>query len=225
MKVTFICLTTFVACLFLLSCSAFAGDIPIAVANASFETLPAGGLNNPCGGSCNFSTGLGIPGWDTTGYYTGQWIPGGFAGNPPAFDGSYLAYIYGAGTISQNVSSIVAGATYVLQVELLHRTDATLTGIVQITANGVVVATATGADGGAGTWNNWTATYTASAADAGKTLGILLTSDTLNNGGQQGDFDAVRLDEFTPIPEPAAMLVLIPGLVGLGYGLRRKLST
>lgn len=218
MRGRFASLSACAALLVLLCSSAFAGDVPIAVANASFETLPAGGLNNPCGGSCAYSTGEGIPGWVTTGFETGQWIPGGFNGNPPAFDGSYLAYTNG-GTISQNVSSLIAGATYVLQVEILQRTDVPLTGIAQLTVNGSVVTTATGASGGPGTWSNWTAIYTASAADAGKTLGILLSADSA-----QGDFDDVRLD-FTPLAEPATVLMLIPGLIGLGYGWRRKLLT
>src|SRR5208283_4526685 len=68
--------------LMLAPAAAFADAIP--VANPSFETLPSGGLNNFCGGSCAFSTGLAIPGWNTTGSQTGQWITGGFDGNPPA---------------------------------------------------------------------------------------------------------------------------------------------
>jgi len=34
--------------------------------------------------------------------------------------------------------------------------------------------------------------------------------------------DAFRIDGASPIPEPSALLVLIPGLLGVGYGLRRK---
>jgi hypothetical protein len=51
--------------LMLAPAAAFADAIPDA--SPSFETLPSGGLNNSCGGSCAFSTGLAIPGWNTTG--------------------------------------------------------------------------------------------------------------------------------------------------------------
>jgi hypothetical protein len=139
--------------------AAFADAIP--VANPSFETLPSGGLNNFCGESCAFSTGLAIPGWNTTGSQTGQWITGGFDGNPPAIDGSVLAYSNG-GTISQEVGSAIAGDTYTA------RTDAPLDAVVQLEINGLVVATAAPAVPQlAGTWANWTAVYTATSAQAG----------------------------------------------------------
>ena len=35
--------------------------------------------------------------------------------------------------------------------------------------------------------------------------------------------NAFQIDGVTPVPEPAALLVLIPGLLGAAYGLRRKL--
>jgi hypothetical protein len=99
----------------------------------------------------------------------------------------------------------VAGSTYTLQVDLLHRTDLTMAGVIQLEVGGAVVATATGSDLGAGTWSNWTATYTANAGDAGKTLTILLSA-----GGQQGDFDNVRLDSSgTSTPEPSALSLVL----------------
>jgi hypothetical protein len=125
--------------LMLAPAAAFAHAIP--VANPSFETLSSDGLNNFCGGSCAFSTGLAIPGWNTTGSQTGQWITGGFDGNPPAIDGSVLAYSNG-GAISQEVGSAIAGDTYTLQVDVLARSDAPLDAVVQLEINGLVVATA-----------------------------------------------------------------------------------
>ena len=190
-----------VACLLLLTSSALAGSIP--VTNFSFETHP--GFNNSCGGTCAYTTGLAIPGWNSSGT-TGQWITGGFNGNPPAFDGTVLAYA-SFGSISQDVGTATVGPTYTLQVEVLHRTDIGMTSVVQLEIGGVVVATATGPDAGQGTWNNFTAVYTPTASDAGKTITILLSA-----AGGQGDFDFVRLDS-TAVPEPTTVLFLGSGLV------------
>ena len=196
--------------------SAFAATI--FVANASFESLPTGWPNVTCGGTCAYSVGLPIPSWNSTGSETGQWRTGGFAGNPPAIDGSILAYTNG-GTISQDVGSAVAGVTYTLQVDVLHRTDEALTGVVQLEIGGLVVATAPVVDGGPGTWSNWTAVDTATAAQTGQTLTILLSAS-----GGQGDFDNVRLNSTgSSVPEPASCILVGAALAGLTtWRLRRK---
>jgi len=139
----------------------------IAVQNSSFETLPATWATDatPCGGSCAYSSGS-IPDWSTTGA-TGQWIVGGYAGNPSATDGDVLAYSNG-GSIYQTVGTAVAGTTYTLQVDVLHRTDLPLEGVVELEVGSVIVATAPVVDGGAGTWSDWTAAFTATAADVGR---------------------------------------------------------
>ncbi len=160
---------------------------PIAVANSSFEILPTGGLPYACGGACAYSGGTGIPGWVTTSPSTGEWIPGGYNGNPPAIDGNALAWSNG-GAIYQTVGSAIAGTTYTLQVDVLDRTDTPATGLVQLEVGSNVVATAIGVDDGPGTWSDLTATYTALAADNGEPLTILLSSS-----GAQGDFDNVQL--------------------------------
>ena len=198
------------SCLLLFTLGATASSIP--VANFSFEAN--NGFNNACGGTCQYSTGLAIPDWNSSGA-TGQWIVGGFALNPPAFDGSVLAYSNG-GSISQDVGTVAVGPTYTLQVEVLHRTDAPMAGVVQLEVGGVVVATATGPDAGPGTWNNFTAVYTPTASDAGKTLTILLSA-----AGAQGDFDDVRLGS-TAVPEPMTMLLLGSGLVLAALKFRRR---
>ena len=149
--------------------------VPISVANYSFETLPSGGLPyHYCIGGCASWSIDSIPGWTNSGT-SGQGIIGGFNGNPNAIDGSVLGYS-GDNPISQDVATAVAGATYTLQVALLHRTDFPMLGVIQLAIDGGVVATATGVDGGPGTWNDWTAVYTATAADVGKTVTILLST-------------------------------------------------
>lgn len=184
----------------------------VSVANYSFETYST--LPYLCGGACAYSVGP-IPGWNTNGS-SGQWIVGGYAGNPSAILGNVLGYSNG-GQIWQDVGTAVTGTIYTLQVEILHRTDAGLAGTVQFEVGGIPVVTATGTDLGAGTWSNWTAIYTATAADAGKTLTILL-----NSTGSQGDFDNVRLDASTP--EPSTLLLVGTGLIGAVGVIRRKIK-
>ena len=55
---------------------------------------------------------------------------------------------------------------------------------------------------------------------------IAFNSSGSPNGPWSTTFDvenAFQIDGASPIPEPGTLLVLIPGLVGVGYGLRRKL--
>ena len=213
-------LTSFAAltvCVLFLVSGAFAGSIP--VADPSFETPPTPGYNNFCGGACEYTTGVPIYGWNTTGLNTGQLIMGGYAGNPGAFDGNVIAYT-DIGTISQNVITAVAGNFYTLQVEILHRTDVSMTGIAQITIGGVPVALATGMDPGKGKWSNWTAHYTATPGDAGKLLGILLST---SGPGGQGDFDYVQLS----VPERSNLAMMLGfGIFNIAavLGVRRKLA-
>jgi hypothetical protein len=109
--------------------------------------------------------------------------------------------------------------TYTLQVDVLHRTDEALTGVVQLEIGGLVVATAPVVDGGLGTWSNWTAMDTATAAQAGQTLTILLSAN-----GAQGDFDNVRLNSnASSVPEPGSCILVGTALAGLTtWRLRRK---
>jgi hypothetical protein len=183
----------------------------VTVLNPSFETLPAGFPTNTCGGTCAYTIGLAIPSWTSTGSFFGQLIMGGYAGNPGATAGNVMAYSNDpGGTISQDVGLAVAGATYTLSVDLLHRTDASFASSLALRIGGVQVSgIITGADPGSGAWATYQETYTASGPDAGKTLTIQLLST-----GSQADFDNVKLDATTP--EPGTLILLGSALAGLG---------
>jgi hypothetical protein len=191
----------------------------IAVVNPSFETPPASGLpfNDNEG---PYSVDTGIPGWTTTGSDNGEWQPSG-----PPFnylpDGPTVSYT-GDGTISQTVGVLAqAGEIYVLQVDLGFRQDccvSTLATIALDVGSHTIYATGTPSFG-SGNWANYTATYTATAADAGKPISIVLASPV-----SQGDFDNVRL---AAVPEPATWALMLIGIGGLGVSLRagRKTAT
>jgi len=211
-----------VVCVVLFVSGATATSIP--VANYSFE------INNgfpyqcdPPVAGCAYNFGP-IPGWETSGYWVGLQMGMQFVGgNPPAYDGNVIAGIgdpNSGGRIWQDVGAATAGYTYTLQVEMLHRKDnIPFSGVVQLEVGGTVVATATGPDGGPGTWNDFTAVYTASAADAGKTLTILLSAPYW-----QGDFDYVRLDGTSSVPEPATLSLLGSALATAVVAIRRRIG-
>ena len=206
MKVKFSSLAALTICLLFLACGAFADSIP--VTNFSFETHPP--FNNS-DGTGQWTDGLPIPGWTITGS-GGVWMPSNL--NLPAYDGNVLAWSNG-GSFFQSVGATTAGAMYTLTVEIMHRTDAPMLGTAQLTFNGVPVAMATGNDGGSGTWNKFTATYTASGVG---TLGILLSAN-----GVQGDWDDVHLS----VPEHSNLAMLLGfGIFNLAavFGFRRKLT-
>ncbi|HEY3444513.1 MAG TPA: hypothetical protein VGK29_27425 [Paludibaculum sp.] len=198
-----------------LSGAAFAASIPIQ--NPSFETMLGGSLPvvcNPAWPDCWFGQND-IPGWSKSGV-AGQWITGGSGGNPPASNGIVLGFANAGGSIWQDIAIAVPDITYYLYVDVLHRTDHPLAGVVQLELNGVVVATATGTDPGPGLWSPWVASYHTTAADAGKILTVLLSASE-----KQGDFDNVRAYD-TANPEPASMSLTALGLVCLAAIARRR---
>ena len=203
-------------------------NINIAVVNPSFEILPSGGLNlTDCKAgtlSCSYSNGP-IPGWTTTGSapfpeYSGQFQPGTLG--PTHYfsslsDGLTSAYSTAGGQIAQTVSAIAqAGRTYTLFVDLGLRNDAAFLGTASLVINGNSVL-ATGVTPTQGNWSTFVASYTASLADDGAPIQIVL-----NSNGQQGNFDNVLL---SATPEPGFYAVLGLGLSGLLLVRRRVVKS
>ena len=216
MKVKFSSLAALTVCLLFLASGAFAGSIP--VAHGNFDALPAGGWQ-ACDGTGCYNYSLGIPRWSTTGF-TGQWQPASGYLQPYSGD-SYIGWTSPGGTIAQDVlTRAVAGDTYTLTVEIGTRSDyGPPAGVAQLTLNGGVVATATGTYGVGNKWSLFTARFTATGAQAGEKLGILLSA----SGGPQGDFDAVTLS----VPEHSTLATLLGfGIFNLAavFGFRRKLT-
>ena len=208
------------ACATFAASTAFAG--PIAVGNASFETLPAGGLPlTGCGAGCSYDEGTAIPGWSSTGFFTGQFQPGPSSGNFAYFNsvpnGLTVAYTNG-GTISQTVGPTVAlGVVYTLQVEQGVRNDIGDPGVIDLLINGTPWF-ATGVAATPGNWSTYTATYIGLLADVGQAITIELTS-----AAGQGDWDNVRLSDniATGVPEPLTLALFGAGLAGMA-GMRRR---
>jgi hypothetical protein len=183
----------FTACSLLALANALATPVPIA--NPSFEILPPGGLPLCSAGAC-YSIAP-IPGWMNSGN-SGQvqWVGTSVFNYVP--DGNTTAYSDDAGgTITQVVGSVAANTIYTLKVDLGLRKDnfvASLGTVALLVGSTPVYAT--GSAPSSGNWSTFTATYTSTAADLGKSLTIQLTAT-----GFQGDFDNVRLDASPVTPQ------------------------
>jgi len=186
---------------------------PITVANPSFELLGPGGLPLGCGINCSFSGDGIIPGWVSNNPgNSGEFRPG-----PPVNttylnsvpDGITVAYT-NVGDITQTTAATVQlGVTYTLRVDVGGRKDSPTLGLgVEYLVIGGPSGTLVQAIGVlppplSGNWATFTAIYTGLAADVGKTIGIDLRSN-----GVQGDWDNVRLNDSTGVPEPASLSLI-----------------
>jgi hypothetical protein len=214
----------------LVSNSANAGTIT--VLNPSFEMSPGGNLLSPlplsCGGpaGCSYSTGP-IPDWNLSGS-GGLFEPGNplntvFFNNVP--DGVTVAYANSGAVWQTVVNSMVAGVTYTLNVDVGFRTDIADDSLVGLQVgnnylSGNFVSTNAGPQG-SGSWLPYTVSLTATPADAGKILSVVLAETS-----GQGDYDVVAVSAS---PLPSTWTMLIAGFVGLlGFvafgGKKRKVA-
>lgn len=177
----------------------------IPVGNPSFEVLGAAWTFD-----INNETGTFVP--------SAALYPGGIP------DGLWVGYSNG-GTISQVLTAGLSLGTYTLLVDIGNRPDLPFGGYdVELLAGGTLLAHNDTLSPAPGTFLTSTITYIASAGDPllGQSLEIRLIGN-----GVQTNYDNVRLD-FAPasVPEPASLMLLGTGSVGLlGYTWRRRART
>jgi hypothetical protein len=212
--------------------AAHAQSIP--VQNFSFEspTVPA----NP-----GYTTNV-ITGWNGgggAGFSTGDFGVQSLAAGPALFpsgipDGAQYAYI-NAGFIYQDTGTVLtAGATYTLTAYVGKRTDKpNAAGSLSLDSflgglPAAVLATSGSVTSASGTFTKYTTTFTASSAQAGQDLGIVLSNT--NSPQQQVNFDDVSLTQTAaPVPEASTTvslgLLLALGMGGLILSARKKKVT
>lgn len=207
--------------------TARAQNIP--VQNASFES-PTVSLNP--GYTPNLITGW--KGGGGRGIAVGDFGTQSLAAGPSIYpsglpDGSQFAYVNAGYTFQDTATPLTAGTTYTLTAYVGRRPDdpgasgslslESFTGGLPAT----VLVTTGPVTSPLSTFTLFTTTFTASGAQAGQDLGIVLT----NTGSGQVDFDAVKLTQ-TPLPVPEASttvslgLLLALGLGGLAVARRRR---
>lgn len=195
----------------------------VTINNPSFEA-PA--LTCAGGPSCQ---ALPVPSWTSAGaadiFKPSVGAGQEFTSLPDGAQVGAVANTAGSGELFQDLSAtLAANTTYTLTFWVGHRSDDTFdTGyLVSLIANGVTLASKTGASPAAGSFVQQTLTFTtgASPAQLGKTLRIDLQAPS---GNGQADFDQLSLTAVSTVPEPStfALWSIGFGLVVVGSRIRR----
>jgi hypothetical protein len=205
----------------------------VTVPNFSFETVnPMVGLPDSCGTGCAFNSASSadpIPDWTTSGT-GGQFEPGSIL-TPP--DGSLVAYLNGASSMSQTLSASVSpDTTYTLTVDVANRPGFTDNFTINLMDGSTVLSSCPGSTASIplGTFAAETCTYASNGAPPLGDITILITgSDGIPGVTGQVDFDDVTLTDV-PVntPEPASVAMLAVGLLFLtliGGLYKRKQDT
>ena len=203
--------------LFILVYSQLSPAATINVTNHSFESP----IQVPDG---KFS--FAATGWVVTGS-SGSWNPTSGQMSQGPTDGNQVGFSNQIGLgLSQTLSHVLTANTqYTLMVDVLSRTDGFThkSSTLELrTSDDIILASATVGPIAGGLNFLLTASYLAIAGDVnlGKSLKIALLA-----GGEQSDWDNVRLNGTPPgaVPIPAAVWLFGTALIGLiGFGKRRK---
>jgi hypothetical protein len=205
-----------VGILALMSCPAWADDIPIQ--NASFEiTNP---LNQPFGGGpFNFGP---IPDWNSTGV-AGSWQPNSseFSSIP---GGSIVAFTNG-GSISQTLTgnSVFANTVYTLSVFVGDRSDCCAANYtISLNAGATTLCSFSGNSASIpiGTFADETCTFQSGATVPSGDLSVLFTGGSTTT---QLDIDNVSVASVST-PEPGVLALMTVGLFFVCLALRRKVQ-
>ena len=202
----------------------------IVVANASFETLPDGGLPLGCGPGCTYSFQALIPGWSISGLDGfGQFQPGNQAGDLPCFnslpDGITLFFSEGEEIYQTVGATVEEGITYSLNVDLGWRNGnnfVTADADAGLLVNGITYNLG-GVAPAQGDWSTYTAVYTGLAADVGDEITIVLHNTRLIGDAY---FDNVKLSSSSATtPEPSSQFLIVLGIASLPFAARWRSRT
>lgn len=188
-----------------------ANAIPITIVNAGFEDIGLSDGQYTLLPSASDGSGIvtsnPVPGWTVTGY-AGSWNPPSTVCYDAIPDGVHIIYGHtGTSTFTQTLSAtLIANTTYTLQVEVGHRKDVSFVGYqVQFLAGGNLLAQDNNTlFPAANTFLTSTVTFSTQNIHAylGQALQIKLVSL-----GAQTNFDKVRLDANTVVPECSSLLL------------------
>lgn len=190
--------------------------LPVPVVNSSFET------NVLADGQWQTS----VAGWTTTGAagVTGVYNPTDNRYNVSIPDGANVGFSNRGGTLFQALSyNLLADTQLVLSVDIGWRLDGTWGApnyAIELWAGNNFLAQETSTQLIQGGFATAVLTYDVLSDNSylGQQVRIVLA----NRGGSQANFDNVRLENHSSVPEPSTLLLLGAGLFGFGIFSRKR---